>query len=244
MSKISKVKKYVMLVNLCLIIGVFGVAVYWVNDTYEPDAAAQEAMISDDEVTIEDAKWITFDPAEKTNQGFIFYPGGLVEPEAYAPICRKIAEAGVKVIIVPMRMNLAVLSPDRAQEVLETYPEITDWTIGGHSLGGVMAANFAASEPEIDNVVLLASYPQKDVLKDSNQNVLSIYGSMDGVAKMDKVKHSNLGNHGELIEIRGGNHGGFGSYGLQSGDHEAEITNEEQISIAAEAVVKLIQEEN
>ena len=30
--------------------------------------------------------WYTFQPAQSTDTGFIFYPGGLVDPPAYAPL--------------------------------------------------------------------------------------------------------------------------------------------------------------
>ena len=36
--------------------------------------------------------------------------GGLVEPEAYPPTARAIAEAGTRVVITPVPLNLALLS--------------------------------------------------------------------------------------------------------------------------------------
>lgn len=239
-KKKKKIIKYIAIVFSSLILLLTGVTVLWVNDTYKPDTTAQEAMIGNDATIVTEDEWITFNPSEQTEHGFIFYPGGLVEPEAYAPLCRKIADEKVKVFLVPMTLNLAVLSPNRAEEVIKANPEITDWTIGGHSLGGVMAANFAAGHKEITNLVLLAAYPQEGTLDDSEMNVLSIYGTLDGVAKMDKVKNAVLGKHGSMLEIPGGNHCFFGSYGMQKGDNQAEVSNEEQINLTAEAVIELI----
>jgi hypothetical protein len=40
--------------------------------------------------------------------------------------------------------------------------------------------------------------------------------------------------------IDGGNHSGFGMYGLQDGDGKATITNEEQVNITAEKIAEVI----
>lgn len=41
---------------------------------------------------------------------------------------------------VEMPFRLAVLDMDAAKGIQEHYPEIESWYIGGHSLGGSMAA--------------------------------------------------------------------------------------------------------
>lgn len=225
-----------------LILLVLAVAymIYWVNSTYHSDKMAEAAMKSDSSVTVTKDDWISFMPEQREDTGFIFYPGGLVEPEAYVPLCRKIAEEGYLVVIVPMRWNLAVLSPDRAEEVIEKYNNIRKWTIGGHSLGGVMAAKFAAEHKEITGLALYAAYPQGDKIADTDLKVLSLYGSKDGVADLSKVKHAKLPNDAELIEIKGGNHCYFGSYGMQKGDNAADIAPEEQTDKAAEYTVNFL----
>jgi hypothetical protein len=35
-----------------------------------------------------------------------------------------------------MPLNLAVFSPNKADEVITDFPEIEEWYIAGHSLGG------------------------------------------------------------------------------------------------------------
>ena len=52
------------------------------------------ALDTDTRVTVSSEPWLTFTPEEEPSDGFIFYPGGRVLPEAYAPAMRKIAEAG------------------------------------------------------------------------------------------------------------------------------------------------------
>ena len=87
-----------------------------------------------------------------------------------------------------------------------------------------------------------ASYPQGDELKDSHIEVASIYGSLDGVANLQKISDSKnlLPSTTTFIEIAGGNHAQFGSYGEQSGDNPAEISADEQIERATNASIDLL----
>lgn len=68
--------------------------------------------------------------------------------------------------------------------------------------------------------------------------MLSVYGTNDGVLSMPSYKLFRYAIKGQLTEvvIEGGNHAQFGDYGAQSGDNEATITAEEQVSQTAEAV--------
>jgi hypothetical protein len=110
----------------------------------EPMPEALSAMQSDSQVIVTSDPWITFQPADQSaTTGLIIYPGGRVDPRAYAPLAHAIASQGYLVIIVPMPLNLAVLGSSRAASVIETYPDIQHWVIGGHSLGGSMAALYA-----------------------------------------------------------------------------------------------------
>ena len=69
------------------------VCVIYLNDYYCADAAASEALKSDDAVEVEwiDDNGIVFLPTEP-EYGLIFYPGGKVEFTAYAPLLRSLAE--------------------------------------------------------------------------------------------------------------------------------------------------------
>ena len=220
-----------------LILAVTGIFFVWASDTY----TSTEIVNSNELVEVETGDYIVFKPKEKNvSRGFIFYPGAKVEPEAYSKLCSKIAEEGYLVVIAPMTLDLAILSPNKAEDIIKEYSDIKSWAIGGHSLGGVMAANYAVKDEKIDGLVFYASYPQGDELKNSNLKVLSIYGSNDGVAKLDKVKNAVLPEGSEIIELKGGNHAGFGTYGKQSGDNDADISNDEQIDEAADYTVKFL----
>ncbi|MEF8874337.1 MAG: alpha/beta hydrolase, partial [Candidatus Thermoplasmatota archaeon] len=124
--------------------------------------------------------------------------------------------------------NLAFFEQDAAAEVIEKYPGVEIWAVGGHSLGGVMAARFAAEE-DVDGLVLWASYPDKDI-SSKNTSVISIYGSRDGVTTVEDVegRADKLPSDAEFVKVEGGNHAQFGWYGDQRGDNEATITREEQ----------------
>ncbi len=172
--------------------------------------------------------------------GIIFYPGGKVEYTSYEPLMYALADKGFVVVLCEMPFNLAVLDINAADGVIDALLEIESWYICGHSLGGSMAASYIAKRSDkIDGLVLLGSYSSADV---SNVKVLSIYGSNDGV--MNRKKYAkykdNLPESLTEIIIEGGNHAGFGMYGAQKGDGEAEISSVEQINYTAECIAEFI----
>lgn len=196
-------------------------------------------------VTVEQGSWLTFRPARVDPQaGLIFYPGGRVDHRAYAPAARQIAEEGYLVVIVPMPLNLAVFGSDKAAEVMAAYPEITRWAVGGHSLGGAMAATFAARNPgRVQGLVLWAAYPAAgDDLSTQDIQVFSIYANQDGLADTGTVRSAELRLPASVrwVEIPGGNHAQFGWYGVQPGDGEAKITRSEQQEQVVAATLELL----
>lgn len=211
--------------------------------SYGPSTEAMASLEDTPLVDVTEDNFITFTPQNiKATTGLIIYPGAKVEPEAYAPLANKISQAGYEVVITPMPLNFAIFDSNAADEVIEKFPNIENWAIAGHSLGGVMAAKYASENSDIKGVILYASYPQGDELKDSNIEVTSIYGSLDGVANLQKISDSKnlLPSTTTFIEIAGGNHAQFGSYGEQSGDNPAEIPAHEQIEQAANASINLL----
>ena len=119
--------KIILLVSLILLLGI---PIIWVATPYHPMTEAFDALASDERVAVDDSEWIVFTPKQEYNSGLIFYPGGRVEPESYAPLMKEIAKHGYLVVLVPMPLNLAVFSPNKADDVLERYSEITKWAIG------------------------------------------------------------------------------------------------------------------
>jgi dienelactone hydrolase len=231
--------------GIAIALAVIGFVV-WGSTPQAATGEALAALTSDSTVRVKVGPWITFTPESGSpHVGFILYPGGHVDPRAYAPLARRIASEGYQVVIVPMPLALAVFAPDRALDVIAAHPTITSWAIGGHSLGGAMAARFAHAHPEaVEGLVLWAAYPAStDDLSTTDLSVTSIYGTRDGLATGDKIDASRplLPIDTLWVPIEGGNHAQFGDYGAQSGDGTATISAADQQSQAAEATVRALE---
>ena len=236
-------KKITFVIIIGLILSLVGGTVYYINDYYRAEDMAVSLISTPNtsvEVTEENGVY-TFAPQNAT-KGVIFYPGGKVEAESYAPLMHSLAEKGVLSILVTMPGNLAVLDMNAADGIIEKHPEIENWYMAGHSLGGSMAASYIAeNSQEFDGIILLASYSTAD-LSVSDLEVLSIYGNNDSVLNMEKYSEykTNLPEDFKEIIIDGGCHAYFGAYGEQEGDGEAEITREEQIEITINEILEFV----
>lgn len=227
-----------------LLVVCIGFAVY-AGDYYHADEAAIQAMAPADGLSVSKTgkDTMVFAPSDP-KVGLIFYPGGKVEYTAYAPLMRACAEQGVLCVLVKMPCNLAVLDVNAADGIAEQYPEISTWYIGGHSLGGAMAASYAAAHSDaLDGLILLAAYSTSD-LKDTGLEVLSVYGTTDKVLDLKKYEkyRENLSAEASEFIIDGGCHAGFGCYGPQEGDGTPRITSEEQIALTANEIVAVVLE--
>ena len=208
-----------------------------------PEAVA--ALQSDAAAQVTTSPWLTFTPVgTQPATGFIFYPGGRVDTRSYAPAARAIATRGYLVVIVPMPFNLAVTNTGAAAGVVAAHPDIRHWAIGGHSLGGAMAANFIYTHPTaVQGLVLWAAYPAgNNGLADRQLAVVSIYGTHDGVASQFEVDNSRalLPANTRYLPIEGGNHAQMGWYGPQDGDGMATISRADQQAQVIEATVKVL----
>ncbi len=238
-------KRIFIAVFIILILSLTGFTV-WASTPARPMSQVALALQSDAQVKVSENPWLVFQPANRqASTGFIFYPGGRVDYHAYAPEARAIAAQGFLVVIVPMPLNLAVFAPDQAKDVMNAYPGIQTWAIGGHSLGGSMAAHFAAQNPDqVQGLVLWASYPAgSDSLAQKDVQVISIYGTLDGLATPQKIDASRalLPPDTQWVAIEGGDHAQFGWYGPQSGDNPAAISRDEQQSQVISATVQFLQ---
>jgi dienelactone hydrolase len=170
------------------------------------------------------------------DHGIIFYPGGLVEPEAYVSLLAPLAEQGIPVAILRVPFDLAVFGVRDAEDVLEenagTLAE--EWVLAGHSLGGAMAGRFLSrhsADHEIRGIIFLASYPaDNDSLATTEYPVLSIWAENDGLATSEDREEtdSRLPSDATVAVIQGGNHAGFGEYGPQDDDGARTISLETQ----------------
>jgi acetyl esterase/lipase len=243
---INRLKRHRGLLLLAAVVAVALAAVAWFTLTYPPLPEALAAVQSDAQVSVQARPWWVFRPAEGDPRvGLILYPGGLVDERAYAPAARAIAAEGYLVAIVPMPLRLAVLGAERGSAVVEAFPQVGRWAIGGHSLGGAMAAQFARRHPDrVQGLVLWAAYPSgSDDLSGSDLQVLSIYATNDGLTSFEEIEDSRLllPPHTHFVAIEGGNHAQFGAYGPQRGDGVATIRREAQQAQIVAATVGLLQ---
>jgi dienelactone hydrolase len=175
-----------------------------------------------------------------TTAGFLFYPGGLVDPHGYLPLLADIAAQGIPVVLAKEPGNLAVFSPNAGLALRSLVAGGSGWVIGGHSLGGAMAAWSARDNPdEWKGVVLLAAYPpDSKSLAAWPHPVLSISAENDGLSTPAKITATLpllpaqqqwlastadtynwfSGGYAVLHQVAGGVHAQFGSYGPQEGD--------------------------
>ena len=222
------------LVVAILMVGAF---LLYVSDYYHAEVNRKErAMFSD--IRVLDANDALIADPGNAKTALILYPGGKVEHRAYEMLALRIADEGILCIVPKMPFNLAVFGINRAERYITAHPEIEHWYVGGHSLGGSMAAGFAAKHvPMVEGLVLLASYSVDD-LSTHMLRILSITASNDTVLSRESYEKykTNLPEGFTELVIEGGNHAGFASYGAQKGDGTATLAAAEQQAAVAEAV--------
>jgi hypothetical protein len=240
----QKLWKRVLLAFVILLVVVAGGFVAWASTPLGPGPSAMAALAPNATVSVETVNdWTVFRPTEASAQkGFIFYPGGRVDYRSYAPILKSVAQHGFLVVLVPMPLSMAFFAPDKADAVTSAFPEIQYWALGGHSLGGAMAARYAFTHPgKVQALALWASYPaDTDSLVDQNLAVLSIYGSEDGSVEKIESSGTLLPVDTTWIKIEGGSHAQFGDYGLQPGDGQARISPQQQWDLVLSATVSFL----
>lgn len=227
---------------LAVLLLIFGACFFYLNDYYRADDAAIAEFITEGvkKEVLDESTFVY--SAERATAGFVFYPGGKVEASAYEPLMEACAQRGILCVLKKMPFNLAVLDINAADGVTEKFPHIERWYIGGHSLGGSMAAAYLEGHTDdFDGLILLGSYSTAD-LSEANIAVLSVYGSEDGVLNRQKYQDniSNLPDGYTEYVIEGGCHAYFGMYGSQAGDGTPSLTCEEQINISADKIAELV----
>lgn len=227
------------------LIGFASIGIY-LNDFYRADLVAIEKFEPEGSVT----KEILGDDTlvykgKKVEAGFIFYPGGKVEYISYEPLMEELASRGILCMLVEMPFQLAILDMNAADGIQEQFPEVTKWYIGGHSLGGSMAASYLTKHGDAyEGLILLGSYSVDDLSKESIK-VLSILGSEDQVLNSENYEKNkkNLPGGFQEIMLEGGCHAYFGMYGPQEGDGTPTISNEKQIEMTADAILPFVLED-
>lgn len=226
-----------------LVAGIAAACMFYINDYYHSEEAVDAYLNGTEQVKVLELKNGLLLDSEGDEKALIFYPGAKVEYTAYVPLFMELAEQGLDCFMVKMPCNLAILGMNEAEKIMEEYEgEYEEWYLAGHSLGGAMAASFAAEHQEtLDGLILLAAYSTKS-FESEEFRVLSIYGSEDTVLNREKLEEGRAlmpEDYKEFV-IEGGNHAQFGYYGIQEGDGEAVISREEQIRQTVEVMVDFV----
>lgn len=236
-------------VIVCVLIALSAAFLIYANIYYKADSRAKAALQSDNNVIVEEKSdyWV-FEPKQGTGNlteaGYIFYPGGKVQETSYAPLMHAVAEEGITCILLKMPFRLAVFDINAADSVMGSFPKVKEWYVGGHSLGGAMAAVYAGGHSsKLKGLILMAAYSTSD-LSGTQLRMLSFYGSKDGVLNKDSFEKykKNQPKDTTYYEIQGGNHGNYGDYGQQKGDGKASITPQEQQKAVAGQILKWIKQ--
>lgn len=241
-----------------MVVGVLWIAaVAWLrpHTAVEPALAA---MNSDAAVSVtESATEIVMTPTGESEATAVFFqPGALVDARAYAAVLRPLAEAGHTVVIPKQPLGIAFFALGAFDGARPEFPDVEGWVVGGHSLGGTVAAIEAdstdvAADPTAPapavGLLLYASYPASDISGSLSAAVASISGTQDGLATPEKVAASRADLPADTVftVIEGASHAQFGAYGPQSGDNEPEISDadaREQISEASVTFVASLSE--
>lgn len=247
MKRLLKIVTTVIVVAAILVVGWL-----WYSAERNRAAATDDAIaatISDQSVSVESGDWLVMQPAAaKPSVGVIVYPGAYCDIRGYAPVLRRIAAAGYLVVTVSMPFDFAIFAPSRATKVREAYPEIKNWVLVGHSMGGSIAGWYAyRHQDELDGLIFWDAYPPPDSsLAESKLPVLHLHrAKLDG---KPPAKHAEMRDlfpaSSKWVPIPGGLHMYFGSFngGVYEEQWEAEISREGQHDIVVATMLEWIQD--
>ena len=236
-SSQKRLLKWIIIVLIIVILGFLFTGIRWATYARPPLPEALVGLESDEQIEVTEEPWLIFKPVPVTPKtGFIFYPGGRIDPRGYAHLMNDFASEGYLVVVPEMPINMAPFNPNIADEIIAQFPDITHWVIGGHSVGGTMAGQYTDRNRDIiDGLAIWASYPADNSdLSDLLLPTFLIYGSLDpGVNDESVAKRKHLlPLDTQYIRIQGGDHHQFGSYVIKLEEHHATIdraTQQEQI---------------
>jgi hypothetical protein len=197
----------------------------WLFYSYQAKNVPDSYLETSAEISVKDSDdYFLFEPKQKFDKVFIFFPGAMVDPKAYVPLCRKISENGIKVYLVKMPWRLASKGYEIPKQLDLFADKTKTYILSGHSQGGKMAAQF-------QKLILIGTTHPRDIsLAESKIPIMKIYGSEDGIADEKTIfkNKAKLPPNTKFIKIEGANHAQFGYYGFQLGDDSATISREKQ----------------
>lgn len=216
----------------------------WANVLFLADREVVLEALDNPEVSIsivDEGVLIEPTAASEPATGLVFVPGAKVEPIAYAGVLSEVVSAsGITVLITEPTLNLALFDQRPLDAFTSAAPEVTQWAVGGHSLGGVRAC-FLAETPEVVALVLFGSFCAND-LSGSELAVLSLEGSNDQLTTQQQIEDALdlLPDDTVRVLMDGANHASFGDYGAQPGDGPLDTDRETVRATIAEEVATLV----
>ena len=180
---------------------------------------------------------------KSTKAALVFYPGGNVDYNSYKPLMASLASKGIMCVLYKMPLNIAFFNIIAARGIKDKFPEIKNWYIGGHSLGGLCSSFYLYfKKNEFKGLILLGSYTTVD-FSNTHLKVISILGTEDKVINMERYNKSKTNYPKDFTEIKidGGCHSYFGMYGLMKNDGTPSISNIEQIEYTSNKISELMQ---
>lgn len=223
----------------------------WLAWNAQAHGVDDAVLKSTEAVSVRDAgPFIRFMPSLPSSRAaLIFLPGATVDPRAYAPLLRRLADSGFAVTLVRLPWRTAPTRTAQAA-VRERVANIVRgdtsrrWFLGGHSRGAALSARFASADPaRFAGLILIGTTHPKDAdLSDLPLPVMKVYGTRDCVADAEAVMANAhlLPPSTRWVRIHGGNHAQFAWYGRQLGDCNATISRDAQQTATVSAVSALL----
>lgn len=213
----------------------------WQWSTYQARDLPKNTFSESGTVSVsENSDKITFQPKETNNRNeIIFFQGGLADPEAYAPLCRKIAENGFTCHLIKMDWRMPQWDYKKIKKLFSLRQ--SNYIIGGHSQGAKMAAQFIYENPNLLKGLFLlgTSHPRDFGLSDRTIPIIKLYAEFDGLASVSEVMENKdkLPKSATMTMIKGGNHSQFGYLGELLTDENAKIDLKEQQDLTLEYLI-------
>lgn len=227
----KKFIKRLLFTIIFIILSIITIFLIYSLNYYKADETAKE-ILRKENIKIE-KNIITLYPETNYNTGIIFYPGAKVEYISYLPLLNKLTEQGYVCFLPKMPLNFAFFDYNVADNIINNNPNIKNWYVSGHSLGGAMASYYTSKNlNKVNGVILVGAYVYGDIPLDKT---LVLYGSNDLILNKEKLKNTD-----NEILIKGGNHSMFGNYGHQKNDGKGTITTEEQQEITVNFINEFI----
>ncbi len=237
--------------TIVVVLAVAGIAIVGWLRPFTAEAPALAAMQSSSTVTVvETLTSIEMAPTGTPSATAIFFePGAKVEARAYAATLRPLAEAGFTVVIAKQPLAIAFLSLSDFDTTRSVFPAVDRWVVGGHSLGGVVAA-IQADDGDSDTsapvvgLFFYASLPASDISSSLTARVLSLSAAHDGLATPTDIDAAKplLPPDTQYIVISGAVHAYFADYGAQPGDGIPTVSHDKARSEIAKATLDFVRE--